>query len=162
MIDFHRGWVLPCCAQPASNRNGYCNSISIAYQWTSMDSLMLSPGGGGGTCSIHGGGWGGVWHIFAIENLHPWYFVDQETCHNFFGLKVCLTVKILPCIFLSVKFRVHVLFWVCNMKLHRPSPPPSSILRVFLPVQFLTEYYDIFFKNFVRVEFLSRQKQCGT
>lgn len=24
-----------------------------------MDSLMLSPGGGGGTCSIHGGGWGG-------------------------------------------------------------------------------------------------------
>lgn len=155
MIDFHRGWVLPCCAQPASNRNGYCNSISIAYQWTHSCCHQ------GGVLAVYMAG--GVWHTFAIENLHPWYFVDQETCHNFFGLKVCLTVKILPCIFLSVKFRVHVLFWVCNMKLHRPPPhPPSSILRVFLPVQFLTEYYDIFFKNFVRVEFLSCQKQCGT
>lgn len=158
MIDFHRGWILSCCAQPASNRNGYCNSISIAYQWTHS----CCHRGGGGTCSIHCRG--GVSDIFfAIENLHPWYFVDQETCHNFFGLKVCLTVKILPRIFLSVKFRVHVLFWVCNMKLHQtPPPPPSSILRVFLPVQFLTEYYDILFKKFVRVEFLSRQKQCGT
>ena len=132
--------------------------LQFNFNSLSMDSLMLSPGEGGYLQYT----WpGGVWHIFAIENLHPWYFVDQETCHNFFGLKVCLTVKIWPCIFLSVKFRVHVLFWVWNMKLHRP-PPPSSILRVFLPVQFLTEYYDIFFKNFVRVEFLSRQKQCGT
>ena len=47
---------------------------------------MLSPGGGGGTCSINCRG-GGADIFFAIENLHPWYFVDQETCHNFLVLK---------------------------------------------------------------------------
>ena len=113
--------------------------LQFNFNSSSMDSLMLSRGGvlavymAGGVLAVYMAG--GVWHISAIENLHPWYFVDQETCHNFFGLKVCLTVKILPCIFLSVKFRVHVLFWVCNMKLHRPSPhviytasiPPSPV-----------------------------------
>ena len=68
--------------------------LQFNFNSLSMDSLMLSPGGGGYLQYTLQGGGSDI--FFAIENLHPWYFVDQETCHNFFGLKVCLTVKILP------------------------------------------------------------------
>ena len=41
---------------------------------------------------------------------------------------------ILSCIFLGAQYKVHVFFWVQNIRLHRTPPPPL------LPIKFIPEY----------------------